>query len=79
MSDLADVLGKASRLKRKASRLRDWNISLLLEKTAKEPTWKEKHLDYEIETTRENLIRDLRLMASWKEKHLDYEIETQLE
>ena len=39
-------------LKRKASRLRDWNTSITAYGTRvlDIPTWKEKHLDYEIET-----------------------------
>ena len=63
-------------LKRKASRLRDWNNSpncwfLGLPCT----TWKEKHLDYEIETQRCRRVH-VRCRHTWKEKHLDYEIET---
>ena len=40
-------------------------------------TWKEKYLDYEIET----LVKDAPIRngyPSWKEKYLDYEIETQM-
>ena len=40
------------------------------------PAWKEKNLDYEIETTSiRHLLRPLD-SCSWKEKNLDYEIET---
>ena len=90
----------SSVLKRKASRLRDWNefmepaippliklekksISITRLKPADKQTlepvprqsWKEKHLDYEIETYhgQHTLVC---LFDSWKEKHLDYEIET---
>ena len=37
-------------------------------------TWKEKHLDYEIETRLG--IQQVDEVLTWKEKHLDYEIET---
>ena len=37
-------------------------------------TWKEKNLDYEIETKAESTVPILN--PSWKEKNLDYEIET---
>ena len=88
-------------LKRKASRLRDWNniapsgsITLIaLEKKSISITrlkrswhrccyrhnfsWKEKHLDYEIETFRVlGRLPSAGESWSWKEKHLDYEIET---
>ena len=65
-------------LKRKDPRLRDWNNRR--EKGEKHPlygTWKEKTLDYEIETgaklTRFEISQAIR---TWKEKTLDYEIET---
>ena len=38
------------------------------------PTWKEKYLDYEIETDLPDAAADN--IRSWKEKYLDYEIET---
>ena len=38
-------------------------------------TWKEKHLDYEIETYSGKYTWACSTSA-WKEKHLDYEIET---
>ena len=38
------------RLKRKASRLRDWNVFVTMLSAVDSITWKEKHLDYEIET-----------------------------
>ena len=40
----------AEHLKRKASRLRDWNYKGLAVSSQIQTTWKEKHLDYEIET-----------------------------
>ena len=39
-------------------------------------TWKEKHLDYEIETKGVCRVRQRLPGLPWKEKHLDYEIET---
>ena len=63
------------RLKRKASRLRDWNSLSYRPKTSVLPSWKEKHLDYEIETY-QHLAHEHPLRWAWKEKHLDYEIET---
>ena len=36
--------------------------------------WKEKNLDYEIETSRTN--QNWIQLSTWKEKNLDYEIET---
>ena len=38
-------------------------------------TWKEKNLDYEIET---KFLEDMpaAITETWKEKNLDYEIET---
>ena len=38
-------------------------------------TWKEKHLDYEIETSNHQSTEG-GFQSTWKEKHLDYEIET---
>ena len=38
-------------------------------------SWKEKHLDYEIETYNIYILTTVDAL-SWKEKHLDYEIET---
>ena len=40
--------------------------------------WKEKHLDYEIETKSETTLIGIAASSAWKEKHLDYEIETGL-
>ena len=50
-NDTADTLHywKTDILKRKASRLRDWN-SVGIPAPSREKSWKEKHLDYEIET-----------------------------
>ena len=62
-------------LKRKVSRLRDWNISQPLPPIEIIRAWKEKYLDYEIETWYES-NRVQRILWSWKEKYLDYEIET---
>ena len=68
--DRADV-----HLKRKASRLRDWNVpSYTCFRKALSAAWKEKHLDYEIETQKRRYTLDS--AYPWKEKHLDYEIET---
>ena len=39
-------------------------------------TWKEKNLDYEIETSLRLTISPS-IPLTWKEKNLDYEIETQ--
>ena len=39
--------------------------------------WKEKNLDYEIET-QESAQSALQTKQAWKEKNLDYEIETSL-
>ena len=39
-------------------------------------TWKEKILDYEIETPKS--VESRHVACSWKEKILDYEIETDL-
>jgi len=39
-------------------------------------TWKDKTLDYEIETQRWPLLSDFALSVTWKDKTLDYEIET---
>ena len=64
-----------SLLKRKDSRLRDWNSICLAQLVWREPSWKEKILDYEIETVKDAAIRSANLFA-WKEKILDYEIET---
>ena len=62
-------------LKRKDSRLRDWNNDDQRRTRGIQRTWKEKILDYEIETfVRVSLSR--RALFSWKEKILDYEIET---
>ena len=86
-------------LKRKVSRLRDWNLPLrmlhvsltsLLEKKSISITrlklkvlisasthfwsWKEKYLDYEIETLLG--VAWSHSSRHWKEKYLDYEIET---
>ena len=63
------------RLKRKASRLRDWNRRTHLSVSNSPPSWKEKHLDYEIETRQIEIKMSICLLT-WKEKHLDYEIET---
>ena len=63
-------------LKRKDSRLRDWNCMFGKRIVQiKNDTWKEKILDYEIETF--ICMNNNRLKrGSWKEKILDYEIET---
>ena len=62
-------------LKRKASRLRDWNKRPDPWDVTAPKTWKEKHLDYEIETCIRYRKND-KPQRTWKEKHLDYEIET---
>ena len=38
--------------------------------------WKEKNLDYEIETGDDRLTGVVKDVQAWKEKNLDYEIET---
>ena len=64
-SDLEKRRYSITRLKRGRDHNLRWRIS----------TWKEKILDYEIETpTRQRPIENL---STWKEKILDYEIETQ--
>ena len=63
-------------LKRKDSRLRDWNLLTLSSALGVGgATWKEKILDYEIETSQPQLSCALP-SSPWKEKILDYEIET---
>ena len=62
-------------LKRKVSRLRDWNKKRYEDTGRAIQAWKEKYLDYEIETTNDWDSRSKRSNA-WKEKYLDYEIET---
>ena len=64
------------RLKREDTRLRDWNVSPTPPHRPQSRPWKEKILDYEIETC-SNVLRE-RHTLSWKEKILDYEIETEL-
>ena len=39
-------------------------------------SWKEKNLDYEIETGQPHICH-LKILPTWKEKNLDYEIETE--
>ena len=63
-------------LKREDTRLRDWNINLGKACRWKLYTWKEKILDYEIETIIEPITPDNTGELTWKEKILDYEIET---
>ena len=70
-----NIRGGLFHLKRKASRLRDWNKFALPPTGITLTAWKEKHLDYEIETVRRHKALKVRIL-SWKEKHLDYEIET---
>ena len=41
------------------------------------PAWKEKNLDYEIETMSNKEAGTVGDMKTWKEKNLDYEIETE--
>ena len=62
-------------LKRKEPRLRDWNLcaSRWVHRVLRS-TWKEKNLDYEIETSFSHSINSP--IDTWKEKNLDYEIET---
>ena len=64
------------RLKRKVSRLRDWNLPSWQPQYRRRPAWKEKYLDYEIETKSFDAVNALNISVSWKEKYLDYEIET---
>ena len=61
-------------LKREDTRLRDWNrpTRKMINLTGK--TWKEKILDYEIETSISAVA--FTILPAWKEKILDYEIET---
>ena len=40
------------------------------------PTWNEKNLDYEIETSGFSGVNTLSVSLTWNEKNLDYEIET---
>ena len=61
-------------LKREDTRLRDWNLYSLPTERVTDRAWKEKILDYEIETFRRNL--NAMPSSTWKEKILDYEIET---
>ena len=63
-------------LKRKVSRLRDWNSNFIhILRNLGVGTWKEKYLDYEIETML-SVFCGGGAIATWKEKYLDYEIET---
>ena len=62
-------------LKRKDSRLRDWNNDIPTRLDHIVVPWKEKILDYEIETRLFSCC-DFLLSLPWKEKILDYEIET---
>ena len=64
-------------LKRKEPRLRDWNCDTCGWRVRfKLFAWKEKNLDYEIETMRPKASTSWTSWDSWKEKNLDYEIET---
>ena len=69
------IRGDLTDLKRKEPRLRDWNETWPPPWPPCVPTWKEKNLDYEIET-HPLRPRHQRLRRPWKEKNLDYEIET---
>ena len=64
-------------LKRKASRLRDWNRTQRSGNPWGVWSWNEKHLDYEIETRYWPSHARPPGWDSWNEKHLDYEIETE--
>ena len=62
-------------LKREDTRFRDWNSRTAPIPNSQAGSWKEKILDYEIETFSGK--EGLRFLEnSWKEKILDYEIET---
>ena len=75
--DLPIRLSWTSILKRKVSRLRDWNISLSDTRSSVSFSWKEKYLDCEIETNNMHCI--WMITKTWKEKYLDCEIETLME
>ena len=62
-------------LKRQVSRLRDWNKTRSNWVKATRKAWKDKYLDYEIETRRLG-HRVGERERTWKDKYLDYEIET---
>ena len=64
----------AETLKREDTRLRDWNNKRERRTPVNQIPWKEKILDYEIET--ESGFPSAYHKLSWKEKILDYEIET---
>ena len=64
-----------SHLKREDTRLRDWNFVSLEYIRRDTRSWKEKILDYEIETPW-NIRQRVNILFTWKEKILDYEIET---
>ena len=71
--------GTEAPLKRQDTRLRDWNLYHRGPVGLRErKPWKDKILDYEIETEESGGIDWTAERSTWKDKILDYEIETYL-